>query len=312
MTATGAGQAVGAGGASPPAEPLRRFAAARNGTDPAAVIDAAAAELLADHGGVVPPVGLKALCRAFGADLHWAAGARAHGRLDIAASRYRITVSRNQSWRRQRFSLAHEIGHLMLFDTLQDDPDAVRALAAPEHWAAVERLCDRAASRLLVPPSMLRGDLLDDAMNPDRLRALYDRYMVSWPVLLRAVAETTGSSVSVWTRRRRHEHERYAPRLTAAYTPDGGPFLPHGMTSKHVTPDIVGRCYAGGTAREGHVAIDVRGSDVVSGPGVALPWSPPSAEPQFQGMPVPDEPARPWDVVLLVGPVAAAAPTDRP
>jgi IrrE N-terminal-like domain len=294
--------------AAPTAGPLESFASASGHNDPADAMDAAAAELLSRHGETVPPVGLRRLCRSFSADLRWASGARAHGRLDVADGRFVITVSKNQGWRRQRFSLAHEIGHLVMFNALQDDGDALRSLVAPEHWAGVERLCDRAASRLLVPPSMLRDDLLAAPLGPDRLRALYDRYMVSWPVLLRAVAEATSSSVSLWSRQRRHENERYAPRLTAAYAWDGGPFLPRGMTSKHVTPDLVGRCYAGGTARGVHVAIDVRGSDVVAGPGVALPWSPPAAAPSFQGMPVPDEPTRPWDVVLLVGPAAEGEP----
>lgn len=291
---------------SPPIPwPLKRFAEALDSADADAAMDAAAADLLAAHCETVPPVGLKKIWRAFGADLRWASGPGAHGRLDVVGGRYRITVNRDQNWRRQRFTLAHELGHLVLFNALQDDPEAVRGLASAEHWAEVERLCHRAASRLLVPPARLQADLAAEPLGAGRLRHLYDRYMVSWPVLLRGIAEASGSSVSLWSRQRRHEKERYAPRLTAAYAWPRGPFLPAGMTCKHVTPDLVGRCYAGGPALAPHVAIDVRGSAVVAGSGAALPWSPPPAVPEFEGMPVPDERSRPWDVVLLVGPVAA-------
>lgn len=284
--------------------PLQRFAEAMGIADADAAMDAAAADLLASHGETAPPVALKKIWRAFGADVRWASGPGAHGRLDVIGGRYRITVNRDQNWRRQRFTLAHELGHMVLFNALQNDPEAVRGLASAEHWAEVERLCHRAASRLLLPPAQLLADLAAEPLGAGRMRELYDRYMVSWPVLLRGIAEASGSSVSLWSRQRRHEKERYAPRLTAAYAWPGGPFLPAGMTCKHVTPDLVGRCYAGGPSLAPHVAIDVRGSAVVAGPGAALPWSPPDALPEFEGMPVLDERLRPWDVVLVVGPVA--------
>lgn len=291
----------GPGPARPPA-PLRLFAELAGTDDPGTAMDGAVASLLARHGGDVPPVGLRRLWEAFGADKTWTQDTGPHGRLDVVDGRYRIVVNRDQPWRRQRFTVAHELGHVLLFEALKDDPQALREVRAAEHWRDVERLCDRAASRLLVPPGRLADDLAAGPPTAAALRGLYDRYMVSWPVLLRAVAEAGPSSVSLWSRSRRHDGEPYAPRLSAAWSWPDGPFLPRGMTCKHVTPDLITRCYASGVASAGHADVDVSGRVVVTGPAVALPWEAPPRTPEFQGMPVADGPARPWDVVLVVTP----------
>ena len=294
--------------APPRAWPLRRFAELAGEDGPDAAMDAAAAALLARHGETAPPVGLRRLWEGFGADKVWADRAGPHGRLDVVDGRYRIVVNREQAWRRQRFTIAHELGHVILFEALQDEPEALRAVAAAEHWKDVERLCDRAASRLLLPRAHLARALTAEPLTDGRLRRLYDDYLVSWPVLLRGIAEAGQSSVSVWTRSRRHDREPYAPRVAAAYSWPGGPFLPQGMTCKHVAPDLVTRCYASGEPSRGDASVDVNGRAVVAGPAVALPWAAPARVPEFQGMPVPDERIRPWDVVLVVGPAARAAP----
>lgn len=288
--------------------PLARFAAVRGGATPEAAMDAAVTALLREHTDGGPPVALRPVWRSFGARVAEAAGAGPDGRLEVAHGNYRIVVREDQYWRRRRFTVAHEIGHMVLFEAVRGDPEAVRALTEDAHWAAVERLCDRAASRLLLPDASFLPDATRAPFGDDALRWLYDRYLVSWAVLLRRLAEGVGpSSVSRWSRHRRHEGEAYAPRVTAAYAWDGGPFLPRGMTCRHVTPDLVVRCYAGGTAVAPAVSVDLRGRPVVTGPGVALPWAPAAVVPEFRGMPVPEEAGRPWDVLLVVGPLAGPA-----
>ena len=50
---------------------------------------------------------------------------------------------------RQRFTIAHEIGHAILFKSLSERPEALAGLRDPANsWADVEALCDVAAGRV--------------------------------------------------------------------------------------------------------------------------------------------------------------------
>lgn len=69
------------------------------------------------------------------------------GRLDHGPSRIEISVKEDTSSNRQRFTIAHEIGHVLLTDPGQTTM-AYRALAQVND---VERFCDDFAAALLMP-----------------------------------------------------------------------------------------------------------------------------------------------------------------
>lgn len=83
--------------------------------------------------------------------------------------------------RRQRFTVAHEIAHLLMGQV----PCAAIGLMPK----AEERLCDRFASRLLVPRGDLAAQLARRNGEPEDILALSERYGVSVSVTLAACGE---------------------------------------------------------------------------------------------------------------------------
>lgn len=78
--------------------------------------------------------------------------------MPLPGGAYRVMLSRYASPERQRFSLAHELGHAMLFaldDSLRGW--ATRSVFSPIGCEEEERLCDMLASRLLMPDSLMRS-----------------------------------------------------------------------------------------------------------------------------------------------------------
>lgn len=88
------------------------------------------------------------------------------GRLELHNSEITIVVNSDASAARRRFTIAHEIGHLVLADP-RYDVSALRP-AGPQ-WE--ERLCDRIAEALLMPSAWVT-DHYEGA--PQRLSTLFD------------------------------------------------------------------------------------------------------------------------------------------
>jgi transcriptional regulator with XRE-family HTH domain len=78
-----------------------------------------------------------------------------------------IHYNEKQSWHRQRFSIAHEIGHL-LFNTSCDVPHRIRTVEEQE--------ADQFAAELLMPLSFLKADFGKEGVN---VKSLACRYIVS-------------------------------------------------------------------------------------------------------------------------------------
>lgn len=73
------------------------------------------------------------------------------GRLEIEDHGYAIYVSDSNPETRRRFTIAHEIGHIILIEALFHKPELIRILRYPTYWSKVEKLCDRVASEILLP-----------------------------------------------------------------------------------------------------------------------------------------------------------------
>ena len=87
--------------------------------------------------------------------------------LEIDDRRDEIHYNGNHSWHRKRFSIAHEIGHL-LFNTSCHVPHRVRTVE--------EKEADQFAAELLVPLAFLKADFAKGSVD---VRSLAWRYIVS-------------------------------------------------------------------------------------------------------------------------------------
>src|SRR6476469_995567 len=123
---------------------------------PEAAMVRACSELRVRAAEVHPPFSLHMLAASLGARVEVRPGGP-EGRVVVRDGRFVVQMREGASWRRQRFTLAHEVAHLLLFSA---DAEAGRLRAVPsssEHdFRAVERLCSVGAAELLMPRNDLR------------------------------------------------------------------------------------------------------------------------------------------------------------
>lgn len=233
------------------------------------------------------------------------------GTLSLEPGGWRISIRDGTPYRRARFTVAHEIGHIILYEQLADEPEALRALQDAEHWHAVERTCNLLAAEMLMPREDFQSSALTCSLHPVGLRTLYDHYLVSWEPLLLRITEVFGGSLVPFARFRRHAGERLALRVKRS--PAGrGVWMPAGLTSRYLHPDVVEQAYVHGAAGAEAVYIDLRGHAAPRPAAMAISLSaardahrrrPASLE----GFRAPEEPRTPFDVALLLNSAPTAA-----
>ena len=118
----------------------------------------------------------------------------------------------------QMFTLAHEIGHLLLGESGVSD-DSVGVGHAPQN----ERWCDRFAAELLAPQSDLRSRNVDfRTLTEADLRKLARRYKVSSWVVLRRLRATDLIGSRRYTELLSDERDRFAKRQARQREEGGG------------------------------------------------------------------------------------------
>lgn len=239
-------------------DPLTLFAALRGAQDPREAMAAACRELREAAGESDPPIGLRSLLTRFDASIE-----RRHTPVDALLHRrdegwvIQAPPANERVWRRQRFTVAHELAHLILLRDLGDHPEELSRLGAPDALPRVERLCDTAAAELLLPPDAMAGAMAAHGLHEHGLVALYDLFRVSWTALLIRIGELLdGCAVTLWRRWARPDRtERQALRVVSVKGTAGGPWLPEGLTARYLSGSLVDDAYAGA---HGRGELDVR------------------------------------------------------
>jgi len=108
--------------------------------------------LLRGAGITEPPVDVERLARHLGVDEIVSRRLdREEGRLQLRDSNALIVLNTDMSEARRRFTIAHEIGHLVLADPRFD----LAPLCAKRSFRSEEHFCDRLAEALLMPASWI-------------------------------------------------------------------------------------------------------------------------------------------------------------
>jgi IrrE N-terminal-like domain len=278
------------------------------------------------HGAATVNEALIAACRAFASAhsagrlplrldlLLRAAGARREirnltgdGRLEMDPNgRFVVVVEAGQHWSRQRFTIAHELAHIILFSEFADDPQALRRLRSPELWSVVERACNAAAAELLMPADDVSAAVGKAGLDPLGLSELRVRYAVSWSALLVRLSEVLCVPVAVFRRHARHRSEPTQWRVHRHYGAAHGIWLPTGMTTRHLSVPVVEQASAGGVA-EAELVVDVPAPTLVRALASSLVHAReiPRQEGFFEQSP-PEEPARWPEVAVFLIPEGAA------
>jgi len=121
--------------------------------------------------------------------------------LAVESGRYVIRVRNSDPEARRRFSIAHEIAHVLLFEGVASEPHLMPAIAHRLRNPVVERVCDRAAAELLMPADTFRDSLLSARFDWNHVMRLAGQFQVSHTAVLVRVADVLAGSRIVRFRR---------------------------------------------------------------------------------------------------------------
>ncbi len=284
---------------------LRTFADQHGARTPEEAMRRACQALLVEAGEATPPVRLQRPLARFNARQIERPLAAA-GRLELEQGQYVICVNAASGWRRKRFTVAHEIGHILLLEALAHSPADLNDLRAAESWKAAERLCNLAAAELLVPLDDFRTNIDEHSLSPGGLRFLYDRYLTSYDTLFVRFTESFGpSAVVLWRFHARDAGEGRTFRVVRCFGDAGLP-LHEGLPAKHLSRNIVAQAAQHMIASSPSLIVRV-GRRWRSFVGLAISASslrrPDSRSlPTFHGFRVPDDLRPEFDVALFLSP----------
>lgn len=124
------------------------------------------------------------------------------GALTIEPDHYVITLRSSDPETRQRFTLGHELGHILLLENLAFDHCALTEVLHTRRNTHVEELCDVAAGELLLPMRDFRKQALTP-LTYERLKALRRTYRMSLDsVLVRLTEAIPGTRIALLKRYR--------------------------------------------------------------------------------------------------------------
>lgn len=167
---------------------------------PEAALSNAMSELRKLTGQLVPPIGLQKILTLINARVV-KSPMSPRGRLQATKFGWIIHVPPDATWRVARFTIAHELSHLLMFDAVSGERVLIEELRTDDDlWWPIERLCDRGAAELLIPGADMRAQV-ETQLPQTRTAALriYDRYMVSPDVFMRRICDVgQNRSSTVW------------------------------------------------------------------------------------------------------------------
>jgi hypothetical protein len=218
------------------------------------------------------------------------------GRLDYEDGRYVIRVQRAldqagprsptplrpaDATSRQRFSIAHEIGHALLLESLGRRPEHLPGLHDPSIWPALERLCDQAAAELLVPLDDFLRAVGQIGCSPRSIERLSEGFRVSSDVILLRFLAAGARSISLWQVRPQVDGQvTPVASVVRAFRAGRAPAFDPGTPSTVLSPDVVLQVASGGRACATTVKVAGKTSSwrvaaiVDGGPPKASPFEP--------------------------------------
>jgi hypothetical protein len=271
-------------------DPLRRFAERWGAESPEEAMLRAVGELAARTGDGRAPHPLAPAARALGARIRVEDIPGCVLRLDGTPE---VLIPRRawRTWRRQRFGIAHELCHLLVWRAV---PTRERpALQDPTLHDRLERVCDLGAAELLMPRAEFRRDLEASGFHSAGLADLYDRYLVSWMSLMNRMSSVLSDvGLSLWRQGARAHDPHDLPRVVASWGWSALTYLPPGISERHLSRTMITSALQLGRAWTMDLRLEfVSGQPSVAAIACPMPRPRDSQEPLplWGGRPVPDE-----------------------
>lgn len=217
--------------------PTERLKHLFNTPDEKAAVRVMCRQILASLNLTTPPIPLKPICKKFNLKVNYTSVSKKEDSfLKLAPNGFEIEISKQKNWRRNRFTIAHELTHLIIFNAINTP---INSFDRKQH-DEIEKLCDIGASELLISETELSRNLHQHGLNKNGLKFLYDKFMVSYDALFLKLAEFLNANILVWRNYSRHANEqreyrvyRHFPKYKFA---SKSTWLPNGCTVKHIDP----------------------------------------------------------------------------
>lgn len=197
------------------------------------------------------------------------------GRLNVSGDTYVLTVNPSWGLRRRNFTIAHEIGHILLFEGVVDaGVELVQGLSIDHGVVDVERLCNGAAAELLMPRDDFRANLLAQPITPSRVQELADCYDVSPLAAIARVAEVLSKTQILLLHKDSGSTGKSQRYDVVSVLPAGTRFgdTTH-LTAQHLHPDLLETCVrTARPARSASFGVRFRWRDSVTRRAIAM-WT---------------------------------------
>lgn len=116
----------------------------------------------------------------------------------VGETRYEILVNSRVSEERLRFTIAHEIGHMLVHHAIPETRSiAKRSVLMPHGHVQEERLCDEIAARLLMPQDEVRQAMSGGRLEPEAIYRLATRAKVSITAATLRIKEVFGVDFAI-------------------------------------------------------------------------------------------------------------------
>ncbi len=242
-------------------EALVAFAKREGAGTPLVAMELACASLLSRSGYAGGRPSLGHLVKAARAVVRDSSRAPTLGRLTVDSAAYVITVQSSAPHLRRAFTVAHEIGHILLYEgVVVRDPSLVTALVLDHADETVEMLCNRGAGAMLMPTDDFRVRLLAEPVSPSSLVNLARFYGVSMEAALTRVSEVLTDTDVFLLARDENSHGQSQVYHVLRQLPSrsgearrlqqegGGPYSPQGsgaarrLLARHLRPNLLASC----------------------------------------------------------------------
>lgn len=207
-----------------------------NAPDDKSAIKVACRQILASLNLSIAPVPLKPICQKFNLKVSYNNAAKKEDSfLRLAPNGFEIQISKQKNWRRNRFTIAHELTHLIILSTIGTPINSHNR----EQHDEVEILCDIGASELLMNEDEFVRNLKEYGLSTDGLKTMYDNFMVSYDALFLKLSEHLDSNIIIWRNYARHDFENKEHRVYRHFPKykysNKSIWLPNGCTKKHIS-----------------------------------------------------------------------------
>lgn len=251
-----------------------------------------------------PPFGLRPISKVLRARVERSTDLRGklQGVLERRDIGYVIRIDGRQHWRRSRFTIAHELGHILLIESLAGNNEALQGIFDPQYWGDVEELCNLAADELLMPMDDMWTYLYPDTLQmfkTETLSALYNRYLVSYSALFKRLLDAQVDAVMLW--RRAPELETNVEWRLYKVFHKSEHFIPSGISAeRHLYPNPLSELLNKQPRDLGQADVKLHlRNEILAGKAVLVPHIKPPSAPMFEGFNVPGESNFRFDAVML-------------